>query len=139
MALDSLEFTWTNVSAIAHERAVRGIAVGALFFAVASWVAMLSTTILAMVVIAVGLLAVAIAVRSTPPTIIEIRGDSLVVGQSHVINIRELRSVRFARVWFEEYFVVEGKRGRGSVPLNGVPNHIREQLLLALQARISTI
>lgn len=131
------DFEWVSESPLRQELVMKVAASFSIFFAVACILLALGYTLYSVVIFFVAIVASVIAFRKAGPTKIKVKGNDLYYGSSIHACLETLREVRVIRqLGVEEVIVLEGSKPHVLIPIKGIPENVRIELISILNERI---
>ena len=131
-------YEWQSPAALQADVVAKAVAISGLFFAPAVWLIMLDYIVVGVLLILLAVIAAFIAVRTTKGTKIQIKGNTLSYGVSHKVDLSGLRGVRITKQFgIEEILILECDKGGSPIPIKGIPNNVRNEMLEVLRERIN--
>lgn len=133
------DYEWRSPAALPADVVAKAVAISGLFFASAVWLIMLDYIVVGVLLILLAIIAAFIVVRTTKGTKIQIKGSTFSYGVSHKVDLSDLRGVRIItkQFWIEDILILEWGKGGSPIPINGIPNKVRNELLEVLRERIN--
>lgn len=131
------DFEWVSEGTLRPELVARVIAGFGIFFAIACILLALGYTLYSFVFFLVSVVVAIITIIKTPPTKIRVKGNCFYYGSSIRARLENLREVRIIRqLGIEDIIVLDGAEPHILIPIKGIPEDVRSELISFLNERI---
>jgi len=132
------DYEWTSPKPLITETVSRVTAFSGLLLALAIAMILFGYEYIGYLVLGIGAVVAVLIITKASGTKIQIKGDTLYYGASQRVDISKLNSVRIARqLWFEDILVLKSPKEVVPVSMRGVPQVVRDEILVALNERVN--
>jgi hypothetical protein len=132
------DYEWTSPKPLIVETLSRVTAFSGLLLALAIAMILFGYEYIGYMVLCIGAVVTVLIISKATGTKIQIKGDTLYYGTSQTVDISKLNSVRITRqLWFEDILVLKSPKEVVPVSMRGVPQAVRDEILVALSERVN--